>query len=230
MKTTSVRSSLAASVGSQASPVTDLFTVLRDSIASHAIAPGSRLREQQLVDEYKTPRAKVREVLAGLEQRGLVERIPNRGAIVLKLDTQQVCEIYEVREVLEGLMARLASEKTRPESWQDLLDEFEGPMRRHIESHDFEAFIVGYEKFRRRLLTSAANGCLEKSIENIYEKTNLIIRRVIVLPGRGEQGLREHIAVLQAMCRGDAQEAERLRRENMKSARQMIQRFKSFIL
>jgi len=156
--------------------------VLRDAIASHAIAPGNRLREQQLVDEHKTPRAKVREVLAGLEQRGLVERIPSRGAIVVKLDTDQVCEIYAVREVLEGLMACLACEKTKPEYWQDHLDEFEGPMRRHIESHDFEAFLVGYEKFRRRLLAGAANRRLEKSIESITAvrskvEQNQLVRR-----------------------------------------------------
>ena len=210
--------------------VADLFKVLREQIVTHKIPPGSWLREQQLVDEYKTPRAKVRDVLAALEQRSLVERIPNRGAIVIKRDTEQVCDIYEVREVLEGLMVRLATEKTKPEDWLDLLKEFEGPMRAYVEKGDFEAFIEGYEKFRLRVRAAAANPTLEQCMDSIYEKTHMIIRRVIVLPGRAAEGLKQHTAVLRAMCQGDAQGAERLRRENMRSAREVIQRYKKFIL
>jgi DNA-binding GntR family transcriptional regulator len=208
----------------------DLLDSLREQIVSHRIPPGSRLREQQLVDDYGVARSKVRDVLAALEQRGLVERIPNRGAIVVKLDTGQVADIYLVREVLEGLMVRLATEKSSPESWQDLLEEFEGPMRTYVEKSDFEAFVEGYEKFRRRVLEAADNPALEQVMDGIYEKTHMIIRRVIVLPGRASDGLRQHTAVLQAMCRGDALEAERLRRENMRSAREVILRFKNFIL
>lgn len=208
----------------------DLFDTLREQIVSHRIPPGSRLREQQLVDQYGVARAKVRDVLAALEQRGLVERIPNRGAIVVRYDTAQVADIYQVREVLEGLMVRLATEKSSPDSWRDLLAEFEGPMRAHVENKDFEAFVEGYERFRQRVREAAANPALEQVMDGIYEKTSMIIRRVIVLPGRATEGLRQHTAVLQAMCRGDAAEAERLRRENMRSAREVLLHFKDFIL
>ena len=59
---------------------------------------------------------------------GLVERIPNRGAVVTRMDLAQVFHIYDVREVLEGLCARLATENVPNKSWQDLLDAFKGPM------------------------------------------------------------------------------------------------------
>lgn len=208
----------------------DLYHELRHRIVIHEIPPGSRLREQQLIDEFGVSRAKVREVLAALEQRGLVERIPNRGAVVIKLDTEQIVDIYVVREVLEGLMVRLATEKTSPEFWRDLLEEFDGPMRVHLKNLDFEAFIEGYEKFRRQILSVVENPALEQMMDSIYEKTHMTIRRVLVLPGRAERGLNQHIAVLQAMCRGDALEAELLRRENMKDAREALLRYKNFIL
>lgn len=208
----------------------DVFALLRDRIVSHDIAPGSRLREQVLADEYGAPRAKVREALMALQERGLVERIPNRGAIVVKLELDQVFEIYQVREVLEGLTVRLATENAVPESWQDLVELFEGPMQQYAENGDFEAFLAGYALFRRRIIEAAANPVLTAMIDSIYEKTQVLIRRVIVLPGRAEQGLKEHRAVLDAMRRGDAQEAERCRRENMRSAREFIMRYKNFIL
>lgn len=214
----------------KAAPRVDVFTLLRDRIVSHDIDPGSRLREQVVADEYGVPRAKVREALMALQERGLVERIENRGAIVVKLDLDQVFEIYQVREVLEGLTVRLATENTDPASWQDLLELFEGSMRTHVQSGDYEAFLAGYGVFRRRILESAANPVLTAMIDSIYEKTQALIRRIILLPGRAEQGLSEHCAVLAAMRRGDAEEAERLRRENMRSAREYIVRYKNFIL
>lgn len=209
----------------------DVFALLRDRIVSHNLSPGSRLREQVLADEYGVPRAKVREALMALQERGLVERIPNRGAIVVKLELDQVIEIYQVREVLEGLTVRLATEKNAdPTAWQDLVELFDGPMQAYVEKGDYEAFLEGYARFRRRILEAAANPVLTAMIDSIYEKTQALIRRVIVLPGRAEQGLKEHRAVLAAMRRGNAAEAERCRRENMRSAREFILRYKNFIL
>jgi DNA-binding GntR family transcriptional regulator len=221
----------AKSVKPKRSPGGDeVFRTLRDAIVAQRIPPGGRLREQELADEYGIARSRVRDVLALLEQRGLVERIPNRGAIVVKFDASQIFEFYEVREVLEGLLVRLATEKTDPSSWQDLVDLFEGPMRAYVENNDFEAFLTGYAAFRQRVLEAANNPVLTTMIDGIYEKTQAVIRRVIILPGRAEQGLKEHCAVLAAMRRGDAEEAERCRRENMRSAREFIKRYKNFIV
>ena len=208
----------------------DLQRVLRERIAKQEIAPGSKLREQELSKEFGVPRALVRETLCALEQRGLVERIPNRGAVVVRLDLSQVFEIYDLREVLEGLCTRLATQNTSPESWQDMVDMFEGPMDEYVKQGDYESFLAGYGLFRRRLIHAAANPVLASMLDSIYEKTQVIIRRIIILPGRAERGLSEHRAVLAAMRRGDAEEAERLRRENMRSAKDYLKRYQSFVL
>lgn len=208
----------------------DLQKVLRERIARQEIAPGSKLREQELSKEFGVPRALVRESLCALEQRGLIERIPNRGAVVVRLDLSQVFEIYDLREVLEGLCARLATLNTSPESWQDLVDMFEGPMGEFVKQNDYESFLAGYGMFRRRLIEAAANPILAVMLDSIYEKTQAIIRRIIILPGRAEHGLSEHRAVLAAMRRGDADEAERLRRVNMRSGKDYLKRYQSFVL
>jgi DNA-binding GntR family transcriptional regulator len=208
----------------------DLQKVLRERIAKQEVAPGSKLREQELSKEFGVPRALVRETLCALEQRGLIERIPNRGAVVVRLDLSQVFEIYDLREVLEGLCARLATQNTSPESWQDMVDMFEGPMEEYVKQGDYESFLAGYGLFRRRLIEAAANPVLAGMLDSIYEKTQAIIRRIIILPERAERGLSEHRAVLAAMRRGDAVEAERLRRENMRSAKDYLKRYQSFVL
>jgi len=208
----------------------DLQKILRERIARQEIAPGAKLGENELSKEFGVPRSIVREALSALEQRGLIERIPNRGAVVARLDLSQVFEIYDTREVLEGLCARLATQNVPPEFWQDLVEMFDAPMQAHVARGDYESFLAGYELFRRRLLEAAANPVLSNMLDSIYEKTQAVIRRIMILPGRAEIGLNEHRAVLAAMRRGEADEAERLRRLNMRSAKEYLKRFQSFVL
>ena len=208
----------------------NLQALLRERIASQEIAPGSKLREQALAAQYKVPRALVRETLIALEQRGLIERIPNRGAVVVRLDLTQVFETYDLREVLEGLCARLATQNTKPAAWQDMVKLFDGPMAKYVRQNDYESFIAGYGLLRRRMIEAAANPVLTGMLDSIYEKTQAIIRRIIILPGRAERGLAEHRAMIAAMRRGDADAAERLRRANMRSAKAWLQRYQSFVL
>lgn len=208
----------------------DLLQTLRSRIASQEIPPGAKLREHELAEEFGVPRARIRQALFALAQRGLVERIPNRGAVVTRLDLSQVFRIYDVREVLEGLCVRLATQNAPPESWQDLLDDFRGPMKKLLAQGDLDAYTAGYDSFRRRTIEAAANPLLAEMLDSIFEKTQVLIRRILILPGRADTGLREHIAVLEAMRKGDADEAERLRRANLRSARAYLERYQKYVL
>ncbi len=211
-------------------PAPDVLQVLRERIVRQEIAPGSKLRENELAQEFGVPRTRIREAFSVLEQRELIERIPNRGAVVARLDMSQLFYIYDVREVLEGLCARLATQNVAPESWQDLLDLFSGPMKESVKKNDFDAFLAGYTSFRQRLTVAADNPVLAQVLDNIYEKTQTLIRRTIILPGRAEIGLREHRAVIEAMRKGDAEAAERLRRANMRSAKEYLRQFQKYVL
>lgn len=83
---------------------------------------------------------------------------------------------------------------------------------------DLNAYTAGYDRFRRRTIEAAANPLLTEMLDSIFEKTPVLIRRILIPPGRVDTGQREHIAVLEAMRRGDADGAEALRRANMRSA------------
>jgi DNA-binding GntR family transcriptional regulator len=216
--------------GTKGMSAADVVQELRVRIATHRLAPGAKLQEQTLAAEFNVSRARVREAVGLLAQRGLVRRIPNRGAVVERLDLTQVFEIYDVREMLEALCARLATQNRPPEHWQDLVDLFADPVGGYVERRDLEAYIVALEQFRRRTLEAAANPILRDMLDSIHDKTRAIIRRIIILPGRAEQGLAEHRAVLGAMRQGDAEAAERLKRDNIRSAREYLRRYQTFVL
>jgi len=208
----------------------DILDILRDRIATHVIPPGAKLLEQDLAEEFGVSRARVREVLGALELRGLIKREMNRGAIVAKLELTQVFEIYDVREALEGLCVRLATQNVPPESWDDLIELFGEPMEALVEAGDIDAYEKGYSEMRRRVIEAARNPVLVGMLDSIYEKTRTIMRRVLILPGRAAKGLKEHRAVLAAMRRGDADEAERLKRANIRSAIEDLKRYQHYVL
>ena len=159
----------------------NLQALLRERIASQDIAPGSKLREQALAAQCKVPRALVRQAMIALEQRGLIERIPNRDAVVVRLDLTQVFETGDLREVLEGLCARLTTQNTQPAAWQDMVKLFDGPMVKYVRQNEYESFIAGDAVLRRRMIEAAANPLLSGMLDSIYEKTEAIIRRI---PGK----------------------------------------------
>lgn len=211
---------------------TSVLDILRARIASHEILPGAKLLEEKLAKEFGTTRARMREVFSALEAVGLIERIPNRGAIVSKLELNQVFEIYDVREALEGMCARLATQNAPPESWQDMVDLYApgGVMETYVKDHNIEAFFEHYNDFRHRMIEAANNPVLASMLDGILEKSKVIMRRVMILPGRSEQGLLEQRALVQAMRKGDAEQAERLRRDNIRSAVRHLKRYQTWVL
>ncbi len=207
-----------------------LLTALRERIARRALAPGAKLPENELAREFGVSRAKVRDAFGALASRGLIRRIPNRGAVVTRLDLSQVFELYAVREMLEGLCVRLAVERAKPQAWQDLVQLFGRPMEAIVRRGDFEDYIANLDRLRNRTLEAAGNAVLADMLDSINDKTREIQRRIIILPGRAAEGLQQHRAVLAAMRKGDAAKAEALRRANIRSSRAYLERFQKFVL
>lgn len=216
--------------GKAAAPTHEVLQVLRERIARQDIPPGAKLREHDLAEEFGVPRTRIREVFGALESRGLIERIPNRGAVVSRLELDQVFHLYDVRAVLEGLCVRQATENAPPEVWQEFVDLFGEPMQQLVKAGDFDAFLSGYERFRRRFIECARNPVAAQMLDSIYEKTNVVIRRIVILPGRAEKGLGEHRAVVAAMRAGNAEEAERLKRANLEGAKEYLRRFQKYVM
>lgn len=208
----------------------DLTLVLRERIAKGDLPPGSKLNEYDLSAEFNIPRTRVRDAFVELEQRGLIERTPNRGAMVAKLGSDQVFRIYDIREVLEGLCVRLATLNTKPDAWQELYERFSGPVSKAVKAGDFELYTDMVSEFRAKCIEAADNPELTRALDRINEKTQVLIRRIVILPGRAEAGVRQQCEILRAMCEGDADRAEELRRQNIKDAKACLKQYLKYIL
>lgn len=208
----------------------DVESVLRDKISRREIPPGTKLRELPLAREFGVSRACIRQAFAALEQRGLMERIPNQGATVITLTAAELFTIYDVFELLEGLCVRLAVQNTKPESWQDLADLFNADLEASIKAGDCEKLFAAIMTYRQRTTVAASNPTLSAFLDSIYDKTQAIIRRTLILPGRAEQSFKEHREIISAMLAGDALKAEELKRVNMRTAREFLMRYIDYVL
>lgn len=205
-------------------------TILREMISSHLLPPGSQLREIPLAQEFGVSRARMRQAFANLEQRGLVERVHNQGARVATIGASDLIGIYDVFELLEGLCVRLAVQNRPTERWDDLVELFGPELQAAVSRGDCEMLFEAIMTYRRRTQEAADNPTLNAFLESIYDKTQMIIRRTLILPGRAELSFKEHSAVVAAMRDGDAEKAETLKRENMRTAREFLERYRTFLL
>lgn len=207
----------------------EVLDTIRERIVSGQIPPGTKLVESDLIREFGVSRSVVRSVLNALEVEGLVGKQPNKGVTVRIIDFTTLIEIMEIRQSLESLAARLAAEKTAAEDWKDLEVEFGKPLEDSVERLDFDKYFRLIAEFRHRMLLAAQNEELSKIVNSLFSKIQMVQRRIIILPGRVQEAVREHKAVLQAIMAGDADEAERLKRLNLQSATECLKNYKKWL-
>lgn len=203
---------------------------LRERIAAHAVPPGARLREWEVATEFGVPRLTARESLEALVHLGFVERQPNRGIVVRRRELAEVLGLFEMREVNEGLCARLAARNAEPQLWDDLIRVFGGPMQEIVGRKDLHAYVRHYEQFRRRLIEAAAAPPLAELLHRLNDMTSIFGRRVLLVSDRTEHALHDHRAVLSALHARDAAAAEAARRATIANVRAAVAQYHEFVL
>ena len=99
-----------------------VFHQLQDAIVRGELAPGSKITEPGLSKTYGISRGPLREAMRRLEAHRLIERVPHVGARVVQLSMKELLELFDLREALESMAARLAAEHMSPEEVQGLRD------------------------------------------------------------------------------------------------------------
>ena len=97
-----------------------IFARIQQEIVEGKLKPGSKISEPELARAYGISRGPLREAIGRLEACSLVVRKANVGARVVSLSSEQLLEIYHVREALEGMAARLAATAMSDEEIADL--------------------------------------------------------------------------------------------------------------
>ena len=91
------------------------YSILRSIILNDQLPAGSQLVVRTLSEKLELSPTPIKSALTALEKEGLVESIPYRGFFVPQLNKEDIFEIYSLREVLEGLAAKLVAQKVTSE-------------------------------------------------------------------------------------------------------------------
>ncbi|GIW01602.1 MAG: hypothetical protein KatS3mg058_3005 [Roseiflexus sp.] len=176
---------------------------LRDMILSGELAPGSRLDQNELARRFGVSLVPLREALARLQSRGLVRIVPHRGVFVESLSVEELLDIYQVREALEELAARLAAPRL---TVADLatLDRLKIEMEQTATIDDFDAFLDLHREFHFTIYRAAGRRHLVQLIAQLWDLSARYRRfQLYAFPERARASLFEIQAILDACHRRD---------------------------
>jgi DNA-binding GntR family transcriptional regulator len=194
------------------------YEKIRELIKTRRYLPGEPLPEQELSEILGMSRTPIREALHRLEDEQAITIKPHLGTFVATVDIGQLCNIYEAREAVDGMIARLLC---RPQIDTAV---FAGLRERLLQIKDIpnntkradrlHAFARDYGAMLRSL---CANPMLEKFSLSILTRTDsmgLVTRTIPLFP---EESFPERLAVLDAIIAKDADRAEEAARRHVRN-------------
>jgi DNA-binding GntR family transcriptional regulator len=195
---------------------------LRAAIMSGRLAPGAHLSVPEIARQLGVSRTPAREALFALERGGLVEVRPRRGAVVAAGGHTDLRELFELREALEGMAARLSA-RHMPESDVALLDATLEQHQAAIDAGDLDAFVRLDRQFHDMIALGSVNQRLASSLEQLRDQTDVLVRALSVRSGTMDaRVLHAHGRIARSIERRDGDQAEARMREHIRAVHQLM--------
>jgi len=198
-----------------------VYHQIRSEILKGALMPGESVTEMGLAKECGVSRTPVREALRQLELEGLVELIPNKGAIILGISPEDICDIYQIRSMLEGCAAERAALRASDEE-----------IRRLTEIADLTDFYIARQnmqqlqamdgQFHQLIYEMAGSRMLQRVLRDMHYYVGLTRDASLKSEGRAVQSVEEHRLVLDAIRQRDGKRARALMTQHVENARHNV--------
>ena len=191
---------------------------LLTAIAEGRLKPGQAIRETALAEELGISRTPIREALQRLARDGLVRLDARNGARIGELSLQEIHELYDLREILEGSVARFAALNASALERQRL----EAILAREAEQLGDPAALARLNKlFHRTLCEAACNRYLTSAVATFSTTLLLLGPTTLAAQHRADESHREHRQVVEAVAEGKPERAEEIMRAHIRRAREI---------
>jgi DNA-binding GntR family transcriptional regulator len=212
--------------------VDDIAAKIRARIMSGEIPIGAQLRQAELASDFGVSRTPVREALRQLQTGGLIDVVPNRGAVVRVPAPWEVREAYAVRAELEALAAVLSVGNASHEDIEQLRAANQAMYDRSLAERDQanEAALDSRREndiFHSTIAELSGNSRLARSIDEINETfpRNVSAQLLVNDSRHREENFAEHGRILDALERGDVEAARAEMREHVIKAGEQLARW-----
>lgn len=195
---------------------------IRGGIIEGRFAPGQRLITSELIEDIGISRGSLREAFSRLAAEGLLDLVPNRGALVKRLTRKELISLFRIREVLEGLAARQAAEVIHQD---DNLQKFSKMWEQAAadgQSLNSSAFTEKNSLFHSSLVSIADNKQLAELLNKLQIRVVMFQFSRALQPNDIEHSLREHIPIAEAILSGDPDAAEAAMRTHLRGSCERI--------
>ncbi len=203
-----------------------VFEDIQAEIVTGSLAPGSKITEPGLAKRYGISRGPLREAMRRLEGRHLVTRIPHVGARVVSLSLEELLELYEVREAMEGMACRLAARKMPAHEVAGLRQLLEA----HEAQSELQEGVAYFQKegdldFHYRIVRGSGNRKLvELLCGELYYLVRMYRYRFSATTGRPLRAFQEHHQIVDAIEQRDEELAEMLMRRHIRASRNNVEK------
>lgn len=194
-----------------------VFHQLRDDILSGKYKDGEELKEVAIGEELGVSRTPVREAFRQLELEGLIEIVPNKGAYVTGITAKDVQDIYAIRALLEGLVARWACEHITHEQIE-VLEENIYLAKFHAAKGHHEKLAELDNQFHDILYAACNSKLLEHHLRDLHQYVIRIRRMTLSDKHRGDESTMEKEQLLEAIKANNPDLAEKVACQHMINA------------
>lgn len=201
-----------------------VFQQLQDAIVRGELPAGSRITEPGLAQVYGISRGPLREAMRRLEAHRLIEREPHVGARVVKLSMRELLELFDMREALESMAARLAARHMTGDEVRALRE----VLLAHEEQSGMDQAEAYYQRegdldFHYLIVRGSHNRMLMATLcDDLYYLVRLYRTQYSARGARPQRAFIEHHRIVDAIGAGDEELAEKLMRRHVIAARQTV--------
>lgn len=200
----------------------EVYDLLKKELIKFEFRPGQLLSEKEIISKFKLSRTPVRNALSRMERDGIIEIIPRKGAFIKFLSIKDVIEIFQVRKALEGLAAYLAANHANLEDLKIFEDFYLKTLQNNRGENPQEISDFGI-RFHEFIIHCADNRRIKDILQGL--RVQLEISRIFFLhqdskvePSRTNQSIKEHLGIIDALKKRNAELAERRMKEHIVNA------------
>ena len=203
---------------------------LRRALLAGELPLTQRLTEEQCAERFQTSRTPVRDALRRLETEGHLVRDRTGGLRPNMPRASTMCEIYQVRFVMEDLVVRLASDRVAGvdnaglQRLRDEWAELQAAWPQLVESFELPDFIHADEGFHEALARISGNATAARHLRDINERIRLLRIHDFTTTDRIETTIVEHLAIAEAIVAGDTGLATTLMHDHVQSSASVVER------
>lgn len=194
---------------------------LRQMLVEGRIAPGNKLNERELAELLHVSRTPLREAIKMLAAEGLVELLPNRGAIAVSLTEADVLNTFEVMAGLEGMAGELAAQRVTPAELAEIQ-----AMQFEMMAAYTRCDLSGYYSLNARIHGAISAAAKNPVLATVYQQVNARLQALRFRSNQdGEKwkrAVKEHEKMIEALVARDGAAMREVLQQHLRNKRDVV--------